>query len=190
MSSGHSHYKTPLGEIPIDANLLAKLNDEMRSKMDQELVLMRNDPEHSLEIELPFLQMVLPNLFGILPIMVREHNLRSLQELANCIHTILAGQNALVVISTDLSHFYPLATANHLDARMLDAMATLQPEKVEELAQKGQGEACGLGAVLLGMILCKLAGAKQLQVIKHDTSATASGDTQSVVGYGSAIITA
>ena len=189
LTSGHSHYQTPLGEIPVATGLLAELNQELRKKKIESLTLVRMDQEHSLEIELPFLQCTLASDFAIMPIMIREHDLGHLEALAEAVFKVLDGMEWLMVASTDLSHFYNFAAAKKLDDAMLAAWSSFSAKNVLDVAIKGEGEACGLGAVLAGISLCKIAGAKSLYIVGQDTSATASGDTHRVVGYGAAVIT-
>ena len=189
LTSGHSHYQTPLGDIPVAHGLLKKVDEDLRNQKKGGLTFVRMDQEHSLEIELPFLQCTLSSDFALLPIMVREHDLGNLEALAESIYQVLDGHQWLMVASTDLSHFYDLSVAKQLDDRMLAAWRSFSTEKVLNTAQKREGEACGLGAVLTGITLCKMAGAKSLRIVGQDTSATASGDTHRVVGYGAAVIT-
>ena len=189
LTSGHSHYQTPLGEIPVAHGLLEEVDKELRKKYKGELTYIRLDQEHSLEIELPFLQCTLASDFALLPIMVREFDLGHLEALAEAIYSVLDGIEWLMVASTDLSHFYNLPVAKQLDDAMITAWSSFSAKNILDTARKGEGEACGLGAVIAGISLCKIAGAKSLHVVGQDTSATASGDTHRVVGYGAAVIT-
>jgi AmmeMemoRadiSam system protein B len=99
----------------------------------------------------------------------------------------LAGQNTLLVASSDLSHFYPQETANRLDQNILDAVATFDPANVLEVHHNGKGQACGLTAILTVMYATKILGATEARVLAHDTSGTTSGDFRRVVGYSAAV---
>lgn len=190
LTTGHSAYATPLGEIPVAADLVNEIDAELQS-VPADLFLQRiaNDREHSLEIQLPFLQVALKDKFELLPIMVRTHNPEKLQQTACVIAKALSNKRILVVASTDLSHFYPETTANSLDKTMTAAFVKFDPEGVLDAEASRTGFACGAGAVALALWTTRLQGAKQVTLLHHTTSAEASGDTSSVVGYAAAAIT-
>ena len=108
LTSAHWGYTTPLGNIPIDRGAVHQLAQNLTHEM---LVEIANDQEHSLEIELPFLQRALASQFQLLPVMVRSQDPGVSLRLARGLLRVLEGRNALLVGSTDLSHFYPLAIA-------------------------------------------------------------------------------
>jgi AmmeMemoRadiSam system protein B len=148
-----------------------------------------NDPEHSLEIELPFLQRALSADFTLLPLMVRELDPQSLKNLGACLARVLHNRSALLVASTDLSHFYPQATAESLDHEMLRRIANFAPLAVLPAAAEGQGVACGRGAVAVVLWTAQELGANHAQILHYATSGEVTGDFHEVVGYGAAVIT-
>lgn len=186
--SQHSQYSTPLGTIPIDQKDLA----EVRRFMDLETGIssagISDDQEHSLEIELPFLQRVLKTPFTILPFMIRFMDPDSAIKVASIIQQVISTKKALVVISTDLSHFYPQDLAERYDDTILKAIASFSVENVYQTERTGRGFACGLAAVMIGMQITRLMGANQIEILAHSTSAEQTGDFHSVVGYGAAAI--
>ena len=121
--------------------------------------------------------------------MVRDQSPSLTKALGIALFESLSGRNAIVVASTDLSHFYPLAVANKLDKRMLDEWKDLSITGMYQLDQHGNGYACGLGAVAAVMQYAILNGAKQSIILNYATSADVTGDETSVVGYASAAIT-
>jgi AmmeMemoRadiSam system protein B len=184
LTSAHESYATPLGEIPV-ANEILK---EIDNNLDESLQYIAYDREHSLEIQLPFLQTVLASPFKLVPIMVRTHEPEILRETARIIAAALGGRNALVVASTDLSHFYPLHAANAYDKVMTTKFSHFDPTGVLEAEARNEGFACGAGAVALALWTTQFMGAKRVTLLHHSTSADASGDTSSVVGYAAAAI--
>ncbi len=187
LTSLHRAYATPLGEIPVAHDLAARLDDTLQGKLGYGLTAVGHDPEHSLEIELPFLQHVLGKPFRLLPIMVREHNARATHALGNALGDILSGENALLVASTDLSHFYTQERALVLDKEMLRRVAEFDPEGVLRAEEEGKGYACGRGALAAVMWAAKALGANRAQVLHHATSGDITGDFSRVVGYGAAV---
>jgi MEMO1 family protein len=189
LTSAHSHYATPLGLIPIDHQLLGLLNDKLEAEHDIQLTAIKNDPEHSLEIELPFLQSVFPSGFQLLPIMVREQTRQVAKSLGTTLAALLQGKPAVLVASTDLSHFFSQAVANNLDNEFLRRVASLDPNRLFEAEEQGVGFACGHAALAAVVWACKSLGATQAKVLHYATSGEVSGDFSQVVGYGAAVFT-
>ena len=102
---------------------------------------------------------------------------------------MLRERNALLVASTDLSHFFAQETANRLDAEMLRQFEAFSPEGVFEAERTGKGFACGHAAVAAVLWACRELGADTVQVLRHATSGDVTGDYASVVGYGAAVVT-
>jgi len=189
LTSAHKAYSTPLGEIHIAEKLVAEIDADLRSRSDLFLQHIAYDREHSLEIQLPFLQVVLKAPFELSPIMVRTHHAGTLRAAAESIARVLAGKRVLLVASTDLSHFYSLNEANTFDQVMTSQFKSFDPQGVLDAESGQKGFACGAGAVALTLWTAKLLGAKQVTLLHHTTSAEASGDPSSVVGYAAAAIT-
>lgn len=185
LTSAHWGYSTPLGDIPIDRGAVHQLSQNLTHEMLVEVV---HDQEHSLEIELPFLQRALASQFQLLPIMVRSIDPGVSLRLARALLHVLEGRNALLVGSTDLSHFYPLVVAEALDAEMLRQIEAFSPEGMFKAEEEGQGFACGLGAVAAVLHTARGLGATRVKVLHHSTSADQTGDISSVVGYGAAVV--
>ncbi len=190
ITSAHKHYATPLGEVPIDHESLNALNDQLFKQTGSKLVAVVNDQEHSLEIQLPFLQVALQGHFNLIPLMIREHKPDALQQFSLALASVLAGKNVLLVASTDLSHYYSEHEANHFDKHMLEHFAAFDPAAVLKAEAEKTAFACGSGAVAVVLWTAKELGAKSVQVIHHSTSADSTGDKTQVVGYGAAVILA
>jgi len=189
LTSAHQSYATPLGEIEVETDLLQQLNEKLQKRSGEHLTAIANDHEHSLEIQLPFLQTALSQPFRLLPLMVREQNPAALQEMGEVLAETVAGQHLLLVASTDLSHFYPEEEANPLDATMMAQFAAFSPQGVLQAEASNTGFACGSGAVAVILWAAKALGGKQVTLLHHSTSGETSGDHERVVGYGAAAIT-
>ena len=188
LTPAYDAYETPLGQIPLDQTTLQALETLMKSTLGFGLTHISNDPEHSLEIELPFLQRALASDWKLLPIMVRAVEPRVSQAVGKALAKVLQGKNAIFVASTDLSHYYTQESALAFDQVMLSKVEALDPMGAFEAEQTDQGFACGLGALTAVMWACKELGADSVKILHHATSGDVTGDYSGVVGYGAAAI--
>ena len=188
ITSAHAAYSTPLGEVPIDQDAVRELDEALQSDLGFGLSPVSNDPEHSLEIELPFLQRALRPGWKLLPVMVRAQEPRVSEALGRALGRVLATKNFVLVASTDLSHFYKQKTAMTYDRAMLDQIESFSPEGAFDLERAGRGFACGLGAFTAVLWASRQLGADRVKVLRHATSGDVTGDYSSVVGYGAAVI--
>lgn len=195
LTSDHAYYATPLGNLAVDQAALQALDENLLrlGKLAKiahlpRLVKLANDPEHSLEIELPFLQRALIAPFSLVPLMLRTRSPEILRLLGESLAEILNEQETLLVASTDLSHFYPQETARQLDQFMLRQIEAFSPEGVLEAEMTGKGFACGAPAVAATLWAARALGGSQVLILHHSTSADETGDPSSVVGYGAAVV--
>jgi AmmeMemoRadiSam system protein B len=187
LTSAHAAYSTPLGEIPIDRPAVEFLDALLRPGLGFGLTPVANDPEHSLEIELPFLQRVLGS-FSLLPVMVHTQSRKTVERLGAALAEVLKGRQALLVASTDLSHFYDQRSAERLDAEMLRRFESFEPEAIFEAEETGKGEACGFVAVAAVLWAARALEADTVKVLRHATSGDVTGMYDQVVGYGAAVV--
>jgi MEMO1 family protein len=187
LTTAHSAYRTPLGDMKVDVEVLARL-DKGLAEHGISLSRIAYDQEHSLEIELPFLQRALAGEFQLLPVMVRSEDPDFLRTLGECAADALEGRIVLLVASTDLSHFHAEEHADVLDEEMLGQIGDFSPDGVLFAERSGSGSACGSGAVAAVMWAAKKMGASNVLVLHHSTSGKTTGDHDSVVGYGAAVI--
>jgi AmmeMemoRadiSam system protein B len=190
LTSAHAAYATPLGVVMVDQDAVAALRAELAAALKlppgRALVAIREDHEHAIEIELPFLQRSLVPGFQLLPVMLRDQDQELAQALGAALAAVLRGRRALVVASSDLSHFYPQAQAVALDSEMLRRVAAFDPAGVVQAAATGEGQACGSGAIAAVMWAARALGANRAEVLKQATSGDVSGDYGQVVGYAAA----
>ncbi len=184
LTTAHDAYGTPLGNIEVDKSALAELS----LHLDIPITPMFADKEHSLEIELPFLQRALTDEFKLLPIMIRAQDVDVAKKLGLALAQVLKNKNALLVASTDLSHFYDQTTANMLDAEMLRRFESFDPESIFEAEHTGKAFACGHAAVAAVLWASRELGANKVQILRHATSGDVTGDFTSVVGYGAGVV--
>jgi|Deesub1362A_J573_1020465.scaffolds.fasta_scaffold03250_3 hypothetical protein len=185
-TTAHSAYATPLGSVPVDTGALAALESHLPPELAP--LPIHNDQEHSLEIELPFLQRTLRGDFQLLPLMLRDQSTHTCQSLGHALAHVLRDRNALLVASTDLSHFYPAPMAERLDRRMLQLIESFDPQAVLAAEEQGIAFACGRAAVATVLWAAKELGATHCKVVHYAHSGHVTGDMSSVVGYGAAVI--
>jgi AmmeMemoRadiSam system protein B len=190
ITTAYDAYATPLGKVPVDKDTLRQIDLALKADLGFGLSSASRDPEHSLEIELPFLQRVLPSgsEWKLVPLMVRAREARVSQGLARALAQVLQGKNFVLVASTDLSHFYNQQTALAYDRAMLSAIEAFDPAAAFDLERAGKGFACGLGAFTAVLWAAQALGANKVQVLHHATSGDVTGDYSSVVGYAAAAI--
>ena len=144
--------------------------------------------EHSLEMQLPFLRRVLPDV-PIVPVLIGFQRRATIEALAAALVRAFAGRRALLVASTDLSHYFDAATAATLDARVQRCVEAFDPEALLELfeqypeSERGRYVACGGGAAIAVMMAARDLGARHGRVLKYAHSGDVSGDNDGVVGY-------
>jgi MEMO1 family protein len=184
ITTSHQAYATPLGNLEVDASAL----DDLQSRLDTPITRIANDPEHSLEIELPFIQRVFQKYFKLLPVMIRAQEEDVAEKLGGALAKTLENKNAVLVASTDLSHFFDQQTANILDSEMLKRFESFKPESIFQAERSGKGFACGHAAVAATLWACQHLGADSVQILNYATSGDVTRDYSSVVGYGAAAI--
>jgi AmmeMemoRadiSam system protein B len=186
LTSAHPAYETPLGIVQIDADLVHAVDSNLPAGLHLDRV--RNDPEHSLEIELPFLQRALSQPFRLLPLMLRDQSAATAEALGRALARALKGHSCLLVASSDLSHFYPDDVARKLDATLLSRLEAFDPAGVIDADDRGLGYACGRGAIASVLWAARELGATRVELLGYANSGDVTGDTGSVVGYGAAAI--
>jgi AmmeMemoRadiSam system protein B len=174
-----SSYETPLGSVPLDVELLQAMERRV------ELNRVTQDMEHSLEIQLPFLQHMLGD-FLLTPIMMGEQDWESSAELGKAIADAVGNERVLLVASTDLSHFHRYSEAMRLDRLVLDRIAALDPEGLAAILANREAEACGGGPVSAVMVAARTLGVDHATVLKYLNSGDVTGDHREVVGYAAA----
>ncbi len=174
-------YETPFGLVPVDTDLLQAI--------EQHIVLNRvsQDMEHSLEIQLPFLQYILGD-FALTPIMMGEQDWESALELGQALAKAIGKEPILLIASTDLSHFHRYEIAVRLDQLVLDHITAYDPEGLARILATQKAEACGGGPVIAVMVAAQKLGANRAVLLKYMNSGDVTGERSSVVGYAAAAL--
>jgi len=178
-------YDTPLGSVPIDDKITQTLMRRPNFFFIKEV----HEDEHSLEVQVPFLQHILGN-FSIVPLIVGSTEDRTMKKLGESLAEIIVADKRKVglVISTDLSHYHKHNEAIVIDGGFIDALLTMDENSLRYMVETREAEACGIGPVVVGLIACKKLGGNKVQVLRYATSGDTGGDKQRVVGYLSAAI--
>ncbi len=175
-------WRTPLGDVRVDRDLAAAL--------ERRITLRRipSDQEHSLEVQLPFLQVALGD-FKLLPLMMGSQSPDVCRELGLAVAAVARERRTLLVASTDLSHYQPDAVARDLDQHTLRYMLDFDPEGLTDALERSQAHACGGGPVAAVMFAAREMGATQARLAKYATSGDVWSDRGQVVGYASVLLT-
>ena len=178
-------YRTPLGVVPLDRELIASLKErEARIQYVPEA----HSQEHSLEIQLPFLQVLLRD-FKLVPLVMGNQDFVTCQWLAEAVAgCIEKNRSVLVVASSDLSHFHPYKQAKKLDQVVLDEVGEFDPRGLSDSLAQGKCEACGGGPMVTAMLIARRLGANNGRVLNYANSGDVTGDHSSVVGYMAAAL--
>jgi AmmeMemoRadiSam system protein B len=180
-------WETPLGRAPIDEGISQALLDADPLLFDDPEV---HRDEHSLEMQMPFLQRLLPGL-RIVPLLMGSQSRREVEGVAAALAKALAGRRALLVASSDLSHYQQAAVANKLDAKVVEEVARFDVEALMERLETHDNVACGGGPVVAVMKAARALGADRAAVLKYgDSGDVGERDKSHVVGYLSAALTA
>lgn len=183
--SCHDAYETPLGRVPVDrtmADRLIALDPMIRFIPEAHAM------EHSLEIQLPFLQSVLEDV-SIVPVIMGRQDPDTCSALAEALVQLVGDDRAtLLVASTDLSHYHDDATARALDRVFTRYVKDFDSEGLARSLAAGQCEACGGGAVVAVLEASLKLGAGRCVILDYANSGDVTGDGERVVGYLSAAV--
>lgn len=180
-------FATPLGEIPIDEALAGALLDLGEGLLDEPSP---HGQEHSLEMQLPFLQHLVPGL-RLVPLLMGSQSRGEVDALAAALARALEGRDALLVASSDLSHYHPAPVARQLDAKVVGDVQRFDPEGLMDRLESFRGHACGGGPMVAVLKAARARGADRATVLRYaDSGDVEDGDKSRVVGYLAAALTA
>ena len=178
-------YETPLGRVPVDQDLAGRIIDAGGGLVKSRPEL--HAREHCLEIQLPFLQVVLGR-FKIVPVLMGDQDLETCRRLGRTLARVLGNRKVLLLASTDLSHFHPDFRAQEMDGRLIELVRAFDPEALHLELARGRIEACGGGPLVVVMKAARALGADRAAILKYAHSGQVTGDGSSVVGYLSAAL--
>ncbi len=177
-------FRTPLGVVPIDGPLAAAL--VAGASVVREFAP-AHAREHSLELQMPFLQRAAPDV-PIVPLVMGAQTAGTSGRLAEALAAALRGRRALLVASTDLSHYHDRAAAARLDQVVLDCVGRFDADGLQSALDRNPHHACGGGPLVAVMRAAGLVGATRSSVLHYADSGDVSGDISSVVGYMAAAL--
>lgn len=186
ISLSTKRWKTPLGIVPVNKSLAqAIVASHEPATVDESA----HRFEHSLEVQLPFLQYLQPAL-SIVPITIKQLSYNACNDLASAIFSTLASNNnqILIVTSSDMNHYESRAISGKKDRMALDAIREMNPALLYKTVQQNNISMCGVIPVVITLLLSQKLGAKNARIVDYMDSGNVSGDIQQVVGYAGVII--
>lgn len=179
-------WRTPLGDVEVDAEVA---NQILRESGIIDVDDSAHAFEHSVEVQLPFLQYLYGQTFKFVPICFLMQDLETSREVGEVVAKALSGKEALVVASTDLTHYESQERAEQKDKMVINALLKLDEEKLYSAVESYRISMCGYGPVVALITAAKALGAKRAQLLCYKTSGSVTGDFSAVVGYASVSLT-
>jgi len=173
-------WRTPLGDIEIDSEIANELTKKTSIVDIDETA---HKYEHSIEVQLPFLQYMYADTFKLVPICFRMQDLVSAHEVGNALAKVLAGRNAVIIASSDFTHYEPEAKASKKDKTALEAILAMDTRKFLSIIESENITACGYGPIATMMTAAKGLRATKTKLLSYRTSGDTTEDRSSVVGY-------
>jgi MEMO1 family protein len=197
-------WEMPLGMVEIDESLAASILSKSTHIREDSLAHLR---EHSLEVQLPFIQQDKKN-FKIVPIQMLDTRLETCKEVGRAVAEAIKdrGQgkdqktrktpnsdlhisnDVLIIASSDMSHYEPAAVAKDKDFKAIQKILDLDPEGLYRVVKEYGITMCGYGPAVSMLVACKLLGASKAELIKYANSGDVSGDYEQVVGYAGVVV--
>ncbi len=176
-------WKTPLGTVPLDRPLCDSLLASGRVRADREAHL----SEHALEVQLPFLQARRPDA-ALVPLCLGPLSFEACQALGAALAAALRDRPALLVASSDMSHYIPAERAREKDRLALERIEALDPRGLHEVVRREDISMCGFIPATVMLVAAVELGAARAEVVAYRTSGDVTGDRSSVVAYAGAVV--
>ncbi len=179
-------WRTPLGDVEIDSETADRI---LQATSIIDVDEMAHAHEHSIELQLPFLQYLYGLDFKFVPICFRMQDLESSREVGKAVAKALKGKNALVIASSDLTHYEPQERAEKKDKIAIDSALKMDEEQYYNTVEAYGISTCGYGPTIAAITAAKELGAKKAELLCYKTSGDILGDRSAVVGYASIAFT-
>ena len=173
-------WETPLGQVEVDretADAISKASEII--DLDDRAHLY----EHSIEVQLPFLQFVLQSRFEFVPICMMMQDQETSSEVGNAVGNVLKNKDALIIASSDMTHYESADSAKRKDRLAIDAILALDEARLQETVESHRISMCGHGPVASMIAASKILDAKTARLLGYSTSGDITGDNSAVVGY-------
>ena len=179
-------WETPLGEVPIDAELAEALKRGFPALQEDSAA---HRAEHAAEVELPFLLLRQPEL-RFVPIALGTSQFEVLEQLGKALADVVAARNepVMIVASSDMNHYESDAVTRVKDHRAIERILTLDPRGLFDVVTQQSISMCGFGPAVAMLTAARQLGAKSAELVKYATSGDISGDRDMVVGYAGVIV--
>lgn len=177
-------WQTPLGEVQIAKEVADELV-EISGIID--IDDLSHLQEHSIEVQVPFLQFISSKPFKILPVSMLLQDQKTGEEVGRAVAEIAKKTNAMIIASSDFTHYEPHEVASKKDSQLIRVIENLDIDEFYNTLRKLDLTACGYGPIAAIMIASKILGAKKGKLLKYATSGDTGGSRASVVGYASII---
>ncbi len=194
LATTHHDWETPLGTVAVDPELLTAIS---KPPVEDDVAAHRH--EHSIEVQLPFLQHLAANV-RFVPICMAFQEYELAAEVGGILADALRGRNALIIASSDFSHVgmnynqmpprgqTAPAYAKTQDSKALEKILALDPKGLQDRVHKDDISMCGYGPVTAMLVAAKKLGAKEAKLLKYGSSSDVSGDSDMAVGYGAVAV--
>lgn len=176
-------WRTPLGEVEVDTEVADSI---VRKSSIVDVDDVAHAREHSIEVQLPWLQYLYGSSFRFVPICFLMQDFESSREVGMSVAKALKDKNALVIASTDMTHYEPQKMAERKDRTVIDAAIKLDERELYSVVERNVSM-CGYGPAVAAMTAVKALGAKSGELVCYKTSGDVVGDYSAVVGYASLI---
>lgn len=183
-------WNTPLGNVDVDVEFIDKLNEvDLNCSLDESAHIR----EHSIEVELPFIQYIARKKnqdFRIVPIIIKYQHPQLCKQLAKSIYEVKKqlNRNIIIIASTDLTHYEDSTTARFFDSKVMDTIENMDSDELFKQIVEYDITMCGYGPTITAIEYSKIEKAKNSYILNYSNSGDVSGDYESVVGYTSAVI--
>jgi hypothetical protein len=182
MSQGS--WRTPLGDVQVDEKLARKILNESAVVVEDEAAHMF---EHSIEVQLPFLQYVYGS-FTFVPICMMLQDLKTSRDVGKSVGKACIDEDVIIIASTDFTHYEPQERAKKKDRVAINAIMKMDADELQSVVQTQNITMCGVGPVTSAIIAAKALGATQCKLASYTTSGDVTGDYGAVVGYASILM--
>ncbi|OIO38941.1 MAG: AmmeMemoRadiSam system protein B [Candidatus Omnitrophica bacterium CG1_02_49_10] len=179
---------TPLGEVGINSKFKDMILDASSDFEEDEKAHCR---EHSIEVEIPFIQFIKnKSPFDIVAISISHDSPQSYVRLGRALSEAISGygKKVFIIASSDMTHYEPRSSASEKDSAAIEKIIGLDVMGLAEVVTKKRISMCGYGPVMTAMACCKRLGAEKAELVAYKTSGDVSGDHESVVGYAGVLI--
>ncbi len=173
-------WETPLGVVPVEEHMARRIADTLPELLDSATAL---EEEHSLEVQLPFLQHLYGDTFAIVPIMVGPEDLPFCRAAGTAIAHAMAGCDAVIVASTDMTHYEPRSVAERQDGALIELMLRVEADDFWRARERSRASVCGYAPVTTVLTAARALGATRGEKLSYYTSGEMHPGP--VVGYAS-----